>query len=115
MINEVGAPRTIAFEKKFHAESFRSYMIDYRCKHHECPKIDASDKSFKHHTSTPLRNHTAEKVKKHISVIGWDDVEIENENHNVNFLCCTDFKYTKEHLFFALIAIEMYKIQMFHR
>ena len=108
MVNEVGASRTIAFEKRFHAETFRRYMIDYRCKHHEWPKIDASENSFKHQICTPLRNHTVETVGRHVSVVVWDDEEIENDNHNINYLCCTDFDYTKDQLFFALKAMEIY-------
>ena len=109
MLNEVGAPRTIAFGNKIHAETFRRYMIDYRCKHHEWPKIDASENAFLYQISTPLRTHTSEAVSKHLSVVGWDDEYFESENHNVNFLCCTDFSYTKQDLFFALKGVEIYK------
>ena len=102
MINNVGAPRTIAFKEKLHAESFRNFIIEYRSKHHEWPKINPVDRSFHHQNNVPLKKHSIESLSRHVHVIGWDDKQIEETKHNIHILSCCHFSFSTKHLNFVL-------------
>ena len=103
--NSSGAPRTLTFIDKTHAEKFRTYMIDYRFTHCEWPYIDASTQTYTNCSNCSI-HHSKDMIGRHINIIGWLDDDINDRSHNTTSIVCHTFDYNEENLYFSIKASE---------